>query len=186
MVVSRTAPSRAVLVLITVGALLGGCRSDGDARPTTSPVSVTSSPSPSVSASTAADADALVAYRGMWNAFVEAAKVPDPSVPVLRQYASDDALKMIVGSLVIDRDQGKVVKGPLIINPSVTSLKPADRPTEATITDCVDDTNWLEYKKSGELWNKEPGGKHHTTATVKLAGGVWKVSSFTLEVKGTC
>ena len=56
------------------------------------------------------------------------------------------------------------------------------RPT----TDCVDDTNWLEYKKSGELWDNEPGGKHHNTATVTLTDGVWKVSSFTLEVKGTC
>jgi hypothetical protein len=185
-VVSRTAPWRAVLVLITVGTLLGGCRSGGKAEPTAPPVSATSSASPSASASATADTAALAAYRGMWNAFVEAAKVPDPSVPQLRQYASEDALKRIVGSLVIDRDQGKVVKGPLIINPSVTSLKPADRPTEATITDCVDATNWLEYKKSGELWDNKPGGKHHTTATVKLTNGTWKVSSFTLEVKGTC
>ena len=39
--------------------------------------------------------------------------------------------------------------------------------SEATILDCVDDTNWLEYKTSGERWDNKPGGKHRTTATVK-------------------
>ena len=95
-------------------------------------------------------------------------------------------MKLIVGNLVIDRDQGKVAKGDVVTSPTVTALQPADKPTQVTITDCVDATNWLEYKKSGELWDNQPGGKHHNTATVTLTEGVWKVSSFTLEAKGTC
>jgi len=122
----------------------------------------------------------------MWKAVVAASAVPDPDAPDLRRYASGAALKLIVGNLIVDRDQGKVAKGNLVTNPTVTALQPPDKPTQATITDCVDDTNWLEYKKSGELWDNQPGGKHHNTATVTLTDGVWKVSSFTLEVKGTC
>jgi hypothetical protein len=46
----------------------------------------------------------------MWNAFVEAAKTSDPVAPNLRQYASDQALKLIASSLYTDRDQGRVTK----------------------------------------------------------------------------
>jgi hypothetical protein len=164
--------------------VIGGCHSDRDAEP--------ESPSPSAAVissrvpSDVAANGALAAYRGMWKAVTAAATVPDPDAPDLRRYAEDKALKLVVGSLIIDRDQGKVVKGDVVLNPAVTALEPAERPTQVTITDCVDATNWLEYKKSGELWNKQPGAKHHNTATVKLADGVWKVSSFTLEKGGTC
>ena len=95
-------------------------------------------------------------------------------------------MKLIVGNLVIDRDQGKVAKGDVVTNPTVTALQPPDKPTHATITDCVDATNWLEYKTSGELWDNKPGGKHRTTATVKAVDGTWKVSTFNLEGTGTC
>jgi hypothetical protein len=186
MVIFRSAPSRVTLALITMGLVLGGCHSGGKANQSTPQATATPTGSVSSAPSAVAAADALAAYRGMWNAFVDAAKVPDPDAPALRRYAADDALRRIVSSLVADRDQGKVIKGAPITNPSVANLKPSDQPTEAMIADCVDDTNWLEYKKSGELWNNKPGGKHHTTATVKSTNGVWKVSAFTLEVTGTC
>jgi hypothetical protein len=183
-VIVRSTRSCVALVLILTAVTLAGCRS-GSHSGNPSPIGTTSSsPSPAPSA-VAADA-AIAAYRGMWKAVVAASAVPDPDAPDLRRYASGDALKLIVGKLVVDRDQGKVAKGDVVLNPTVTALQPPDKPTQATITDCVDDTNWLEYKKSGELWNNEPGGKHHNTATVTLIDGVWKVSSFTLEVKGTC
>lgn len=166
---------------------LAGCSSGGGGggTPATS-TAAPPAPSASLSARAAADRDALVAYRGMWSAFVEAGKSSDPDAPDLRKYASDNALKLIVSSLFTDRDQGKVSKGPLLLDPKVTESKPSDAPTEVKILDCVDSTNWLEYKKSGELWDNEPGSKHRTTATVKLADGVWKVSSFLLEGGSTC
>ncbi len=179
----RSTLSRAVGVLIVTGVAVTACHS-GSAKHGTQPSSVPSSPSPAPSA--VAGADALAAYQGMWKAVVAASAVPDPDAPDLRRYASGAALKLIVGNLIVDRDQGKVAKGNLVTSPTVTALQPPDKPTQATITDCVDDTNWLEYKKSGELWDNQPGGKHHNTATVTLTDGVWKVSSFTLEVKGTC
>ncbi|MER7273499.1 hypothetical protein ABT369_03485 [Dactylosporangium sp. NPDC000244] len=143
-------------------------------------------PSASLAPSAAAGRDALVAYRGMWAAFVEAGKTSDADAPDLRKYASGNALKLIVSSLYTNRDQGKVSKGALMLDPKVTELKPSEAPTEATILDCVDSTNWLEYKASGELWDDKPGGKHRTTATVTRTDGSWTVSSFVLEGAATC
>ncbi|GAA3346533.1 hypothetical protein GCM10020358_57880 [Amorphoplanes nipponensis] len=166
---------------------LAGCSSkEGNGGTPSNSVVPAPSPSASLPLSVAAERDALVAYRGMWSAFVEAGKTSDPDAPDLRKYASDNALKLIVRSLYTDRDQGKVTKGPLRLDPKATESKPPDVPTEVKILDCVDSTNWLEYKKSGELWDKEPGSKHRTTATVKLTDGVWKVSSFILEGGATC
>ncbi|MFC8849932.1 MULTISPECIES: hypothetical protein [unclassified Micromonospora] len=122
----------------------------------------------------------------MWDAFVEAGAVSDPDAPDLRKYASDQALKLIVNSLYTNRQQGKVTKGALTLSPKITGVKPDTTPTEAGVLDCVDSTNWLEYKVSGGLWDDKPGGKHRTTATVKVSDGAWKVSSFVLEESGTC
>ncbi|WP_018788576.1 hypothetical protein [Micromonospora sp. CNB394] len=122
----------------------------------------------------------------MWGAFVDAAKVSNPDAPDVRRYASDQALRLIVNSLYTNREQKKVTKGSLALNPRITQVKPEQAPTEAEVLDCVDSTRWLEYKVSGGLWDDKPGGKHRTTATVKFTGGTWKVSSFILEESGTC
>ncbi|MET7820480.1 hypothetical protein [Micromonospora zamorensis] len=140
----------------------------------------------SLGPSAAAEKEALTAYRGMWDAFVDAAKVSDPDAPDVRRYASDQALRLIVSSLYTNREQKKITKGSLALSPKVTQFKPEQAPTEAVVLDCVDSTQWLEYKVSGGLWDDVPGGKHRTTATVKLSGGSWKVSSFLLEESGTC
>lgn len=178
--VFRSAPSRVALVVITSWLTLTACTS-GD--PGNEPSIVPSSPTPGASMSSTGTEDAAVAaYRGMWAAFAEAAKTSDPDAPDIRRYASGNALKLIVGGLVTNRSQGKVVKGDLVLNPKATVVSP----TEETILDCVDATRWLEYRANGELWDDKPGGKHRTTATVENVGGTWKVSTFNLEGTGTC
>lgn len=176
-----------VIGVVAVGALLAGCTSGGSAKkPTGTPSPVSPSASPSLTPAGAAERDALTAYRGMWNAFVAAGKVSDPDAPDVRKYASDQALRLIVNALYTNREQKKVILGDLKIDPKVTAVSPSADPTTATISDCVDSTKWLEYKKSGGLVDNVPGGKHSTTATVKQTNGVWKVSSFFLEDAGTC
>jgi hypothetical protein len=164
---------------------LAGCHSGDpdDGIPSSSPAAPTPS---SLAPSAAAERDAVAAYRGMWDAFVEAAKTSDSDDPALRKSAADNALKLIVSGLITNRTLGKVVLGDLKISPRVTRMTPSDGPTTAEITDCVDATNWLEYKKSGKRWDDKPGGKHLTTATVKAVDGSWKVTSFTLRKAGTC
>jgi hypothetical protein len=122
----------------------------------------------------------------MWHAFVAAGEVSNPDAPEIRKYASDQALKLIVNALYTNREQKKVTRGDVQINPRVASLKPATDPTQATISDCVNDEKWLVYKASGGLVDKVPGGRHSTTATVKRTGNDWKVSSFIAKEPGTC
>lgn len=173
--------------LVVACVLLGaGCSSNGSGGTPADTPSATVSPTPSLGPREAAERDALAAYRGMWDAFVEAGKVSDPDAPDLRKYASDHALSLIVGALHTNREQKEVILGELKIDPKVTELTPANAPTEAKIADCVNDEKWLEYKASGGLANDVPGGKHRTTATVKRGAEGWKVSAFILEESGTC
>lgn len=172
--------TRPVLVgLVAASVLLGtGCTSD---KPKSAPASTpTPSTAPSLGPGEAAERDALVAYRGMWSTFVEAAKTSDPEAPELRKYTSDNALKLITGALYTNRAQGIVTLGELKIDPKVTAVKPPSAPTEASILDCVNDEKWLEHKKSGGLVNDTPGGKHRTTATVRRTVDGWKVSRFVI------
>ncbi|ROP28130.1 hypothetical protein [Couchioplanes caeruleus] len=172
--------TRPVLVgLVAASVLLGaGCTSD---KPKSTPTSApTPSATPSLGPSAAAERDALIAYRGMWSAFVEAAKTSDPEAPDLNKYATGNALRLISSALYTNRSQDVVTLGELKIDPKVTALKPSDAPTEASVLDCVNDEKWLEHKKSGGLVNDKPGGKHRTTATVTLTADGWKVSRFVI------
>jgi hypothetical protein len=180
---ARRAVVGPVCALVLLGA---GCSaSEPDAIPTGDALPPAPS-STSLGSSAAAERDALAAYRGMWSAFVEAGKTSDPDAPDLRRYASDQALRLMVGSLVTDRELTKVTKGDLVLDPKVSQVTPVEAPAEVTVLDCVDSTRLLKYRASGELWDDKPGGRHRTTATVKVADGTWKVSAFILEELGTC
>jgi hypothetical protein len=182
----RTHVGRAVAVALAGVVWLAGCGTTHRSEGPSVADSLTASPSPSPAASAAAASAALTAYRGMWSAFVEASKTANPDLPALRIYASGDALRLIVSALVNDQQIGRVAQGDVALAPRATAVTPVGMPTQVTVLDCVDATHWLEYKKSGGLWDNEPGGKHQTTATVTLAGGQWRVSSFLLKDLGTC
>lgn len=176
--------SRQVLVgLVAASALLGaGCSSENSGSTSTAlPPTSPSSPVPSLGPSAAAERDALTAYRGMWDAFVEAAKTSDPELPELREHATENALALIASALVANREQKRVILGELKIDPKVTAVTPADAPREASVVDCVNDEKWLVHKASGGLVNDVPGSANRTTATVIHTDDGWKVSRFTIE-----
>ncbi|MBN1171229.1 MAG: hypothetical protein JXA67_03565 [Micromonosporaceae bacterium] len=122
----------------------------------------------------------------MWGAWVEAGKTSDSEAPALRTYTSGEALKLIVSALLTHKQNEQVSQGEPVIDPKVVEVKPTEAPTQATISDCVNDENWLMYKASGGLVNDVPGGRHNMTATVTLADGTWKISYFKLGKVGTC
>lgn len=186
---SRNSTKRAVRTglaagLMAVAVFGAGCGSgdrsaNGDAA--------TQFPSPSgFDRAAEAEEAALAAYRGMWKAFVDAARTSDPEAPDLRKYASDQALQLISGSLYSDRSSQLTTQGELNTAPTVVELKPSDAPVEAAILDCVNDEKWLKYRASGGLVNDVPGGRHRTMATVKSTPDGWKVASFILRERGTC
>ncbi len=75
-----------------------------------------------------------------------------------------------------------VSKGAPGVDPQVVSA----RSQEVVLRDCVDSTRWLEYKLNGELKNDVPGGHEKAEATVRLSGGMWKVSKLYLHESGSC
>jgi len=122
----------------------------------------------------------------MWADMVIASRTSDYQSPLLAQYASGNALALLVHGLYMNLQDGIVTKGQPELHPQVTSLSPATNPTQASISDCFDDTRWLEYKTNGALANNTPGGHHATTAIVQESAGTWKVSMLAVQASGTC
>lgn len=177
---------RVVVCVVAVSvAVVAGCTTD---KPNKAPVNPASaSASPSLGPRALAERDALAAYNGMWLALAKAGEVPDPDAPELRQHAADKALARLVSVLVTYRETDVATQGAPIINARVSNATPADAPTEITIADCGDSTNWTKHKKStGELIKDDPRGRRNITAVVKPVDGSWKVVSFDVGDIGSC
>ena len=103
--------------------------------------------------------------------------------PRLAAYASGAALSTLVSGLYSAARQGIVIKGTIGVNPQVVSVSAA----RVLVTDCVNDTHWLNYvAATGKLQNSAPGGRHLTEAVVTDADGRWTVSQLAVRQAGTC
>jgi hypothetical protein len=116
-----------------------------------------------------------------------AGRSANPDDPELSRYASGGALTTLQDGLRAYAAKGQVLKGDdPMMDPHVTQLSPPGQPTTATITDCLDDTRFLVYDRSGEPVNDEPGGPRHAEGTVSKTAGGWLVASFGVQEPGTC
>ncbi|MER6146230.1 hypothetical protein ABT174_40605 [Streptomyces sparsogenes] len=75
-----------------------------------------------------------------------------------------------------------VSKGTPHVSPKVVAVTT----NEVKLRDCVDGTDWLQYKLNGELKNDVPGSHFKVDARVLRNGNVWKVSYFYVHEAGTC
>jgi hypothetical protein len=164
--------------------IAAGCDSE---TPATPPSAAATSGPTTPSKRAAAEAQAIAAYDGMWQAMAKAGEVPDPDAPELRQYATGDALARVVGALVNYRENGQVTRGRPVSQASVTSVTPADEPTDVNVVDCGDSTNWTTHDKAtGAQISPDPRGRRHITAVVKKIDGTWKVTTFDVGDIGSC
>lgn len=173
-------------MLLGVVILSSGCAHTGHVAP-----SATSSETPRVNNSSTSPASprdsALAAYRGMWNSFVAAAKNPAGPHPGLRNYATGRALGLIKLGLHQKADAHVVTKGPLLLHPTIKNVDSENDPNKITISDCVDDSHWLEYTAAGKLASgKGAAGRHRTEALVEVKHGHWLVTAWFVEKAGTC
>jgi hypothetical protein len=122
----------------------------------------------------------------MWADMVIASRTSNYRSPLLPQHASGVALSLLVQGLAKNQQLQVVTKGKPTIDPQVTSLSPSRTPTKATVSDCFNATDWLEYKTGGGLYNTTPGGLHETTAIVVDTNGIWKVNQLAVQASGTC
>jgi hypothetical protein len=148
-------------------------------------------PSPSAvptDPSVAAVQNAVAAYRGMWQAYDKAIKVPEPNSPDLVRYATGNALQTLVSGLNSVKDRGLKGTGEVALSPQVTEVAPANTPTKVSIRDCFDDGGTHLVRASpGPPYNDTPGGRRLCLATVeRQTDGTWKVTGFGLRSVGTC
>ncbi|SER92103.1 hypothetical protein [Actinokineospora terrae] len=131
---------------------------------------------------------ALAAYRGMWADFVEAGHTSDWQSVKLGVHATGVALTNLSRGLYADHYNGLVTKGEPVLSPTVSSVEPATEPKKIIVSDCGDSTNWLKYRAdTGELADKEPGGRHAINAIAeKQSDGSWKISDYGVHEVGTC
>lgn len=135
----------------------------------------------------AAAQKALDAYRGMWAAYTTALHNADPNTPALSQFASDVALTTLVNAVTSVQQRRLRGRGQVSLTPEVTSLTPADTPTQAEIRDCADTSGTQLYRPSpGPPYADTPGGRRLVIATAKNVGGVWKVTGLGVREVGTC
>jgi len=173
-------------------AALAGCVSAGAAGCGGSPASYPSPVLPVASAagSTAAPGDSrtliLAAYAGMWRAYAAAARTADYQPGALSRYAAGDALMILTRSLYENHQRGVVLRGAPVLDPQVTAMTPAAAPDSSSVTDCADDSRWLQYTTSGKPASGAPAGRHRIYARLQLFGTAWKVTTVVVEKAGTC
>ncbi|GIJ49360.1 hypothetical protein Val02_62460 [Virgisporangium aliadipatigenens] len=174
----------ALAAVLYTSVLLTACgrpSTDESAAPPVVPVLA----SPSASAPTAAspraiaERDAVVAYSKFVQAWVEAAKTSDPNAPGLAEFGQGQALRLIVGTLIDAQLDQRVVLGTLGSSPTAFDARPVDVPRDVVVSDCLDGTNWLSYRTTGELWDDEPGSRKLMKSIVRLTDRGWKVDAMT-------
>ncbi|MEI5009069.1 hypothetical protein RB196_18845 [Streptomyces sp. PmtA] len=165
--------------VVIAGSLLMGCSGgSSDARPLPERTTVTA-----VSrAPDAKHAEALDAYRAMWQDLAIASETSDAGSPLLDDHAKGGALELMKYGLREAKREKVVSKGRPLVDPRVVS----GTSQEVTVQDCVDGTDWLQYKLDGELKNDVPGSHTKADATVRRDGKTWKVSKLYLHEAGSC
>ncbi|MEU2720163.1 hypothetical protein [Streptomyces smyrnaeus] len=126
--------------------------------------------------------EALSAYRAMWGDLTQASKTSDASSKLLDDHAEGGALQLMRYGLRNAKKAKRVVKGTPRPHPEVVSVKGGT----VVIRDCVDGTDWLNYKLNGEPEDDNPGSHFKADATVKRSDGAWRVSRLYMHESGSC
>lgn len=152
----------------------------------TTPTTAATSPStdPAVAEATQ---EVLDAYRGYWAAKV--ASYADPSKdqdPNLAVYAIDTALTDAQATLASMRHDGIYVPGEPVLDPEVSDVDLAA--STATVTDCVDTSNWQPLFVASDESAAAPGQSTRVlaTATASVYGGRWVIAAYAVERDRTC
>lgn len=183
---------RPAILAIVALAITAGCTSTPQHRQSPGPgVTLGASlyPASPMNGRQAAEQDALAAYRGMWQAYVAAVRVPDPTDRNLARFAAGEALQTLTSGLQSLKDQGLKGSGEISVSPKISAATPADAPTAVSVRDCVDTTGSTIVRASpgGPPYSDTPGGRRLCLAEVtRQPDGQWRVTSFGVREVGTC
>ncbi|MGF0177225.1 hypothetical protein ACQF36_44285 [Streptomyces sp. Marseille-Q5077] len=178
----------ATAVLLT-GSLvaLAGCSETGPEASPSEP-SQSRSATPTTSPSATADAEeaaVLAAYTQSWRARTEAYAKASSAGTGLRKTTTLRALGLIEMNLKTMREAGQVTTGKPVIHPSDPKVTDGEIP-KATLTDCVDTTNWTLIDKASKKKVPLPSTrllKYLSTAKLEKWGTKWMVTDWTAQTQ---
>jgi hypothetical protein len=122
----------------------------------------------------------------MWAAQVKAYTSGTLKGTDLEKYAGDKALSKAKVTALYYQDHGTIMQGAPKLSPKVTAINTSTH--TATISDCVDSTNYVQVDKK----TKKPVGlldnnrRHVGTATAHTIAGQWLITDITLDRERTC
>lgn len=171
-------------MVISAAVALAACTSSGSTSPTPSPTSTTATVSATPTADPAAE-QVLTSYRAYWAARVEAQAKPTERLPKdLTRYGTGTAVSDVRATVLLFRQQGIELHGKPTLTPKVTAAEEAT----ATISDCVDSTNWKPvYAATGKSALAAGQPKRVVmSATATKTGDRWLIKSAMVDRDRTC
>lgn len=160
-----------------------GCSASGSHAPAASSVPSPTGASTAGTVDDAASRGAVAAYTGMWSEYANAAHTGEWMDSALTHDATESALADLVKALHDEHQEGLVSEGAPVLHPKVIG----STATSVDISDCASSANWLEYvKATGKLEDNVPGGNRLITGHVEYAGGLWRVTRYSVGEVGSC
>ncbi|MEU9304922.1 hypothetical protein [Streptomyces sp. NPDC048269] len=187
---TRTARHRRLLaaaaIAATVTTVTAGCSKDDKAAPP--PPSPTASPSPSADPQEAEKAALLGVYRAFWDASLKAYSTGSMKNTGMESVGVDKAYAKVQATQIYYRDNDFVMTGAPNLSPRVTALDSAAAPPKASITDCIDSTNYIQVEKqSGKpVETMDKNRRHAATYTALKVGGAWQIRDFDISRDQLC
>jgi len=178
--------------------ILAGCGSGSDGQDAdhagadASPSAQTTSPAPTSAPAdpdAAAKAAVLAAYDGMTTEQAKAYRQASAKGTALQKYATLDALSKIELDLYRMKEAGTIVRGEIGHDAKVTDLDMEAKTPKATLSDCVDLSQYETYdvkaKKEIPLPSEQPL-RYIATAKAERWDGRWMVTDINPQGGGSC
>ncbi|MFE2326054.1 hypothetical protein ACFXD5_19365 [Streptomyces sp. NPDC059385] len=184
--IARRGLLAAAAIAATIAVVTTGCTKAPKAPPATS--SPSASPSPSADPQEAEKTAALGVYRAFWDASLKAYSTGSMKNTGMESVGTDKAYAKVQATQIYYRDNGFVMTGAPILSPKVSALDTAAEPPKASITDCIDSTNYIQVEKeSGKpVGTLDKNRRHVATYTALKIGGAWQIRDFEISRDQLC
>ncbi|MQS16466.1 hypothetical protein F7Q99_30800 [Streptomyces kaniharaensis] len=107
----------------------------------------------------------------------------------LSAVASGAAYQKLAADLFKAQQAGLIFKGAPVTNPHVAAVDLASSPAKATMTDCLDTSNWIPVLASTGKSVVESGSPTHVFVNLvaeQVPDGTWRISQYAPEQGRTC
>ncbi|MER6443621.1 hypothetical protein [Streptomyces venezuelae] len=151
-------------------------------------------PGPSTSPTRAADADAaektalLDVYRAFWDSQLKVYVSGSMQDTGIEKVAGDKAYSKVQTTRAYYVENGLEVKGAPTHAPQVTALDMTATPPSATITDCLDSTDYFKVDKATgkKVETVDNNRRHMATYQALRIAGSWQIRDFDISRDRLC